>query len=308
MTFRFDLIDLQLFLAIVESGSITAGAQALDLKLSSASARLLGMEDSLGASLLKRGPRQVQLTPAGLALVDHARKVTQRMERLQGELGMHAGGVRHQIRLWCETVALHEFLPGQLGDYLVAHPEVNLVLQERRGEEVVSAVAEGAIACGIVRESTDTLELETHLLPLDQLVLVTPPGHPLALAFAASGKLPLEQADGCDVIGLPQGTTLQDQWDSRVAQRGRRLNHRVRVRSFEEQCRFVAAGAGIALMPKLVAQRHAGHLALQVVELADAYTDYRAKLCLRRMEALAGPARQLVTHLLRAAGERGSNA
>jgi DNA-binding transcriptional LysR family regulator len=300
MSFRFDLVDLQLFLAIVEAGSITAGAQASQLSLASASARLLAMEDTLGTALVRRGPRQVQLTPAGLALVDHARTVLQRMERLQGELSAHARGMRHQLRLWCDTVALHEFLPSQLGDYLVAHPEVSLALQERPGPEVVAAVAEGAIAMGIVRENADVLELETHPLPPERLVLVTPRGHALAQAAVAGMPVALEQADGCDVIGLTQGAALQDLWDSRVAQRGRRLNHRVRVSSFDEQCRFVAAGAGVAVMPATAAQRHARRLPVEIVALEDAHMGYRLRLCLRRQAELPAHAQQLVSHLLRA--------
>ena len=46
-------------------------------------------------------------------------------------------------------------------------------------------------------------------------------------------------------------------WDHRAAQRGRQLNYRIRVGSFDEQCRLVARGAGIVLMPQSTAERHA---------------------------------------------------
>ena len=65
---HFDLTDLRLFAAIVEAGSITAGADRSGLALAAASARVRGMETTLGAPLLERGRRGVRPTPAGLAL------------------------------------------------------------------------------------------------------------------------------------------------------------------------------------------------------------------------------------------------
>ena len=62
---RFDLVDLKLFCAVAEAGSITAGAQASHLALAAASARIRNMELSLGAPLLVRSRQGVEPTPAG---------------------------------------------------------------------------------------------------------------------------------------------------------------------------------------------------------------------------------------------------
>ena len=74
---HFDLIDLRLFLHVVETGSITAGAARSGLALASASARVRGMEEQAGVALLERGRRGVEPTPAGRALLHHARLVGQ---------------------------------------------------------------------------------------------------------------------------------------------------------------------------------------------------------------------------------------
>ncbi|MGE5649631.1 MAG: helix-turn-helix domain-containing protein, partial [Bacillota bacterium] len=60
---RFDLTDMQLFLHIVEAGSITGGAERAHLALASASARVRSMEELLGMPLLVRGRRGVHPTP-----------------------------------------------------------------------------------------------------------------------------------------------------------------------------------------------------------------------------------------------------
>ena len=70
---RFDLVDLQLFIAVADARSITRGAARVHLALASASARIKGLEAALGVALLKRGRRGVELTAAGESLLDHAR-------------------------------------------------------------------------------------------------------------------------------------------------------------------------------------------------------------------------------------------
>ena len=295
MTFRFDLVDLQLFLNVAEAGSITAGAEAMHLALAAASARVLAMEDSLGSPLLLRTQRGAEPTSAGHALVLHARQMLKQLERLQGDLSDFGAGLRKSLRLQCNTEAMHEHMPDLLADYLLANPSVNLVLEERPGPDVVTALTEGSTDIGIVRENTDVFELETFPCLPNRLVLVTPPAHPLA---RASGPVLLEDADGFDVVGLPQGTALQDIWDQRVAQRGRRLNYRVRTNSFDEQCRLVARGAGIALMPLTAAQRHARVLPLHIVPLAEAFSSFTLRLCVRRLDKLPGYGRELVACIL----------
>jgi len=66
---RFDLVDLQLFVAVADSRSITGGALQVHLALASASARIKGLEQAFGVALLKRGRRGV----GRIAIDDHQR-------------------------------------------------------------------------------------------------------------------------------------------------------------------------------------------------------------------------------------------
>jgi len=112
ISLRFDFVDLRLFLCIAEAASITHGATRANMALASASERVRAMEDALGAPLLERQRRGVQLTPAGSALVHHARLVTQQLEQMRGELNDFAKGLRGNVRLLANTVAMTQLLPG----------------------------------------------------------------------------------------------------------------------------------------------------------------------------------------------------
>src|SRR6202012_903127 len=117
---RFDLTDLRLFLHVVESGSITHGADKANMALPSASARLRGMEDMIGLPLLDRGRRGVEPTSAGVTLLHHARLVLRQIEAMHGELGEYVSGQRGQIRLLANPAAMTEFLPARLASFLSA--------------------------------------------------------------------------------------------------------------------------------------------------------------------------------------------
>src|SRR3978361_618978 len=96
---RFDLVDLQLFIAIAEARSITGGADRAHLALASASARIKGLEAALGTALLKRGRRGIELPAAGESLLDHARIIQHNVEAMRGDLAAYAGGMKATIRL-----------------------------------------------------------------------------------------------------------------------------------------------------------------------------------------------------------------
>src|ERR1700761_1565439 len=69
---HFDLVDLQLFVAVADSRSITGGADRAHLALASASARIKGLEEAFAVPLFKRGRRGVELTAPGGSLLHRA--------------------------------------------------------------------------------------------------------------------------------------------------------------------------------------------------------------------------------------------
>ena len=128
---RFDFVDLRLFLAVVDAGSITHGAIAAGLSLPAASERLRAMEIASGVKLLERGRRGVSPTNAGEALAHHAALVQRQMAQMRGELDEHAKGLRTVIRLMAPTAAITEFLPERLAPWMAANPHTDVDLRER---------------------------------------------------------------------------------------------------------------------------------------------------------------------------------
>lgn len=290
---HFDLTDLRLFLNVQQAGTITGGAQATHMTLASASERIRGMEDSLGVPLLLRERRGVAPTPAGRTLARHARLLLQQVERMQGELGDYGAGVRGHVRLLCNTSALSEHLPEALGRYLLANPGVSVDLEERPSDEIADAVRNDTCDLGIAADSADLEGLETFLFRPDPLVLVVPHGHPLAKRPA------IGLADAADqpFVGLAEGHALQEHLTRHARRLGKRLQHRVRLRSFEAVCRMVGLGIGVGIVPRAAAVRHARSAKIQRIRLTDAWAARSLMVCARQLSSMPVHVRQLVRHL-----------
>jgi DNA-binding transcriptional LysR family regulator len=290
---RFDLSDLRLFLNVVEAGSITGGAERLHLALAAASTRIRNMEAALGTALLHRQRQGVEPTPAGYALVRHARLLLQQAERMQGELAQYAEGLKGQVRLMSNTNALTEFLPEPLSAFLASHPQVNIDLEERLSDEIVAAVADGAADIGIVAATVEVAGLETLPFRTDRFVLVVGPVHPLAgLERIAFAEL-LEY----DFVGLDRASALQRFLAEKAERVGRRLRLRVQLRGFDAVCRLVECNVGIGVVPATTAERLAKAMAIRNIELTDEWAPRNLTICVRRHADLPIHARDLVHHL-----------
>lgn len=290
---HLDPTDLRLFLAVAEAGSITAGAQQAHLALASASARVQGMEASVGTALFVRGSRGVQLTPAGRALSQHARIVLGQFERMVAELGEYARGLRGHVRLLCNTSALAEFLPQALASFMTEHPQVDVDVEEGTSLEIVRSLLAGAGEVGIVADTVDLGSLEHFPFRPDRLLLVVPQGH----ALARRRRVAFAQALEHDFIGFTKGVALQDYLTGHAARLGLRIKVRVRLRSFEAVCGMVERDLGVAVMPESAALRCRQSMKIACVRLSDAWAARQLTICMRSHADLPPYTRQLIEHL-----------
>jgi len=303
MSHGFDLVDLRLFLHVIESGSITAGAGSAHLALASASARIRGMEQRLGTPLLLRERRGVRGTAAGCALAGHARLLLQQEQRMRGELRQYAQGLRAHVRLLGNTAAVAEFLPEALGAFLVAHPDVDIDLQQQQSVDIVQALTRGEADLGIIADSADSGLLQVFPFRHDRLVAVLPPEHPLR----ARDSLSLSDLLPCDFIGLAAGNALHEHLESHAAQLGARLRYRLRVHGLDAVCRLVADGAGVGVVSETAARRFDGALGYR--PLRERWAWRQLLICMRELDGLPAHARELVAHLRSSAeGEQGGAA
>jgi len=286
---HFDLTDLRLYLHILDSGNITAGAARSHLSLAAASARIRAMEASLGTEFLQRGRRGVSPTPAGKALAQHARVLLQQSERMQQDLADYAQGVKGQVRLLCNTTAITEYLPEVLADFLCEHPNLDIDLQELPSARITHALRQGAADLGIVSDAVDTTDLQTLPFRADPLVLILPLDHPL------SDAAPVRFSDALqhDFVGLRAESALAVYLEEQALHSGSRMQIRIRADGFDGVLRMVARGAGLAIVPLAAAERTALR-SFKWVALNEAWARRTLMLCARDFARLPNYARALL--------------
>lgn len=290
---RLDLVDLQLFLYIVDAGSITAGANRAHLALASASERVRKIESTAGVALLERRPRGVVTTEAGEALVHHARLILRQQAMLKGELQDFAAGARGTLHLYANTAALTEFLPSRLAPWLAERPRLRVELKERTSIDIVRAVTTGLAEAGIVSSAIKAEGLELQPVMKDPLALIVPQKH----ALTQYSKIDFTDVLDQPFVGLAQGSALQDHINDHARTAGQLLDLRIRMKTYEGLCEMVSHGVGIGILPQSVARRYRRRHAYETLGLTDAWARRQLCLCFRRWKALSAPMQSLFMHL-----------
>ncbi len=299
---RVDLTSLQLFVAVCELGSIGKTAEREFIAASAVSKRLSDLEATLGAPLLYRHTRGVDLTPAGESLLHHARSVLFSLEKMQGELSEYANGIRGHVRIHANISAIVQFLPEDLGSFIRQHALVKIDLEEHLSTQVIRAVKEGVADLGICNAAVPGPGHSLQRLPYrqDELVLIVPRHHVLArrksLAFADSLDL--------DHVGLHATSSIYLAMRDAAAVAGRTIRLRIHVTGLDAMCRMIHNGLGVGVMPRRAFDLMHGVGDLASVALTDPWAVRQIELVARDFSSLPVTARLLVEHL----GSRASDA
>lgn len=298
MSFYFDFFDARLLVNVADSGSLGRGAEKSFLSPSAATNRVKHLEDTLGVKLLYRNPQGVTLTPAGHAFVAHARNLLAEIQRLHDTMKAHECGMRGHVRLWANTTAFNDALPGAMARFMTSHPEVDVELRERLSQDIVRAVDDGAADIGIVAGNVHTEGLEVLPYCDDRLVLVTGLQH----ALADQEQVDFAQTLRFDQVSLGESSAIHKFLLQAAMASGLRLALRIEVNGFESMCRLVEAGVGIGVVPESAARHHGEHMAIRVVRLRDEWAERKLRICVRSMARLPSFARDLVDVLRLQAG------
>ena len=290
---RFDLVTLNLVLAIAETRSISRGAEREHLALGAASKRLSDLEKRLGVTLFERRARGVEPTDAGHAMVRHVRSFHASLHALESEVVEFAHGIKGQLRIVSNTGAIAECLPPDLAAFSQAHPQVRISLEDHTSAEVQAAVGEGRADVGIFVAPVLDSRLTTWRYREARLAAIVPVGHELASRRAVRFEALLDH----DLIGLHAGAAAHELMRAQAEERGRTLKARLQVRGFDAIAQLVDAGLGVAVLPQAVAERFARLFAIRVLRLDDAWARRDYLIAVRTQDVLPAVVQRFVQAL-----------
>jgi len=175
-----ELRHLRYFVAVAEELHFGRAARRLNLAQPPLSQQIRQLEDLVGCALLVRTSRSVQLTPAGAAFLDRARRTLRNVQDDVQEARSIARGARGVLRIGFAGSAILTVLPGLLGRYRAQEPNVELNLRESFTAQVVDGLLSGALDAGIVRDMEPVPGLHAHVIASEPFVAVLPADHPEA--------------------------------------------------------------------------------------------------------------------------------
>ncbi|WP_088280617.1 LysR substrate-binding domain-containing protein [Ideonella sp. A 288] len=290
---RFDLVTLNLVLAIAETRSITRGAEHEHLALAAASKRLSDLETRLGVTLFERRARGVELTEAGRALVRHVRSLNASLHALESEVVEFSRGVKGHLRIVANASAIAECLPADLAAFSRAHPGIRISLDDLTSAEIQAAVAEGRADVGVFVPPQHEPRLACRPYREGELAILVPVGH----ALARKPAHPFDALLDYDIVGLHVGTAVHELMRERAQALGRPLKVRVQVHGFDAIAQLVEAGLGVAVLPAVVAERFSRVFRVKPLKLLDAWARRRYLLAVRQQEVLPAVVQRFVDAL-----------
>jgi DNA-binding transcriptional LysR family regulator len=235
-----DLNEILVYTRVVQAGSFTAAARALDMPKSTVSRKVSELEDRLGARLLQRTTRKLSLTDVGRMYYDHCARVIAEVEEADLTVTrMHAAPCG---LLRVTTPLTFSFLGPIVAELLRRHPrvQVEVVCTDRR----VDLIEEGfdlALRAGLLGDSSLIARRLGHI----RSVLVAAPAY-LERRGVPASPADLEKHDRI-VFGGHQGIHWKLQRAARLVEVT--VPARLTVNDFDMLREAAGEGLGIAALP-----------------------------------------------------------
>lgn len=176
----FELRHLIYFREVGRRLHFRQAAEALAVAQPALSRAVAQLEQSVGADLLTRTRRGVELTPAGEMLLERVEPLLRNLARLPAELKAIASGEVGHIRVAFTGLAMSTVLPNILREFHRRHPGIRLELTESPTAAQLAALDAGTIACGFFHPDASTPTLRTKQLLRERNGVLLPSNHPLA--------------------------------------------------------------------------------------------------------------------------------
>lgn len=241
--------QLQYFVAVCEEGQFTRAAARLRVAQPSVSAQIRQLERSLGTSLFHRGATQVSITDAGQQLLPLARRVLVDLDELVHEMAMLEGLQRGHVAIGATPSLSGWLLPPILGRFHKQFPGVSLRVIEQGSRHLVAGLESGELDLALAILPLHQPELESKLLAIEELVLVTATSHDLA----GRSRVTIDDLRNVPLVMFREGYDLRSTTLEAFNASGLEPTVAVEGGEMGSVLALVAEGVGAAIVPSIVA-------------------------------------------------------
>jgi DNA-binding transcriptional LysR family regulator len=291
-----DLAALRSLEAVHTHGSVVAAAKALGYTPSAVSQQIKRLEKQAGVELLERVGRGVILSGPGRTLVEEGARIAADLERLETDLHAQAGEVAGDLSLVGFSTAIRGLVGPVAAELMAAHPGLRIRLREVEPWDAVDEVSSGQADVAVVHRWGDVPiaipdNLDRATVHRDEADVIVREDHRLARRRTVT---PHDLADE-RWIATPEGTICREWLLRMYAGTGRlpRIEHT--SMEFDSHLALVAAGLGIALVPRL--GRSALPTSTRAVTVVDPVPEREVLAVWRRSQGRSPAIQELISGL-----------
>lgn len=286
---NFNLYPLHVFRLVARGGSVTRAAQELFISQPAVSAHLKALETALGEPLFERTPRGMQLTAAGVVVLEQVNRLFALYEEIPATVNALRGQLRGEVTMAASSTPGAYLVPELLRQFQELHPEVQPVLRVGDSAEVLQWLLSYQAPLGVIGELNIAAALQSVEIGSDQLQLVAAAGD----ALCRLKQIKPEHLYGRTLLLREQGSSTRAGAEGLLGERLKNFARSVEVPSTEALKQSVAAGLGVAVLSSWATQLEEAAGLLQPVRDPQLRQTRRFFLVKRKDRVLTGNAAAL---------------
>lgn len=242
---KYSLRQLEIFVTISRTESVSRAAEALSLSQSATSTALSELERQFDLQLFDRVGKSLRINETGRQLLPRAVELLDRAHEIEALLQGHAGFGYMKIGA---TLTVGNYLATLLvAKFLQVHPESSIQLQVHNTSTIVQQIVNHELDLGLIEGDTHHPDIEVQPWIADELVVFSAPGHQLAKASSIS----IEQLLQEQWILREKGSGTRETFDRALRNNHSKLNIRLELEHTEAIKRAVESGLGIGCISRL---------------------------------------------------------
>ena len=277
-----DFDQLETFLEVARLSSFSRAAERRFRTQPAISSQIRALEEEVGAKLLDRSGGKVAMTAAGKVFQKYAEEnLEQRRIMLVALAEMHRVPRGEIVVSANEGTCLH-ILPEVFAEFKRQYPSVGVGVKRLEHNKILEAIIDNSCDFGVVSMPVPDKRLTVVPIHRDELIVITPPRHPLAARKKATVAEVVEYP-----LLLPKVGRTRDTLEALFHERRLKPIISMELDSSELLKRFVAADVGIGFIPRSHVAEDLQAKALAALTLADANIPRELALVFRKDKALS---------------------
>jgi LysR family transcriptional regulator, transcriptional activator of the cysJI operon len=256
---------LQTFIAVVDEGNFTRAAEKRLISQPSVTVHIQNLEKEFETILFNRSPKQLQLTPAGEVLYERAKQIIQIYESTKEEISERNQSFNLELRIGASFTIGEYILPGLLEELTRVYPNLKLDVIIGNTEEIVDHMKHLRVDIGVIEGQSNEKSLEITPFMIDELKIVAPFSHPLALLK----DVPIEKLQNETWITREKGSGTRAYMEHVLRSHGLEAKNVISISSTQGVKEAVIRGMGLSLLSEFAVMRELSSKYLAVISVKE---------------------------------------